>query len=60
MAWGVLGGFLYVVGAVCDAARWPTPWPGVIGPHEIQHLFTMGGTFAHVFFILRYVLPLRP
>jgi hemolysin III len=59
MAWGVLGGLLYTAGAVCEATSWPVLLPGVVGAHELLHLFDMGGTFTHVFFVARYVLPLR-
>jgi hemolysin III len=57
MGWALLGGLIYSTGAVCEAARWPVLWPGVIGPHEILHLCDMAGTATHVFFVVRYVLP---
>ncbi len=60
MAWALLGGVLYTVGGVCDAAKWPMPCPGVIGPHEVLHLCDMAATAIHVYFILRFVLPYRP
>ena len=57
--WGLLGGLCYTFGAVCDAVGWPVLLPGVIGYHEVLHLADMGGTLAHLFFIVRYVVPFR-
>ncbi len=59
MALGLLGGILYTAGGVCDAVRWPVLIPGVVGWHEVLHIFDMGGTLAHVFFVVRYVLPFQ-
>lgn len=47
LAWLVTGGILYTVGAVFYAAKWPNPWPGNFGFHEIWHLFVMAGSAAH-------------
>lgn len=57
MLWALLGGLFYTFGAVCDAACWPVLLPGVIGAHEVLHLADMGGTLAHLFFIVRYIVP---
>jgi hemolysin III len=54
-----LGGVLYTAGAVCDATEWPVLLPGVVGYHEMLHVFDMGGTLVHVLFVVRYVLPFR-
>lgn len=59
MFWSLLGGLLYTLGGVCDAAHWPILVPGVIGYHEIFHVLDMGGTLVHVFFVIRYILPFR-
>ena len=56
---GLLGGFFYTVGAVCDACQWPVLYPGLIRSHEVLHLCDMLGTFAHVVFVIRFVLPYR-
>ena len=40
-----------------NLARWPSPWPGVFGPHEVFHLFVMAGSLSHYLFMLRVVLP---
>jgi hemolysin III len=56
----VLGGVFYSVGAVINLIHWPDIYPGVFGYHELFHLFVLAGSFAHYFFIFRYVVPLRP
>lgn len=53
----VLGGVLYSLGAVLNLLRWPTLWPGVFGPHALFHLFVIGGSLAHYWFILKVVVP---
>lgn len=47
LVWLVAGGVLYTAGAVLYATKWPNPWPGVFGFHEIWHLFVMAGSAAH-------------
>jgi hemolysin III len=59
MALGIGGGLFYTVGALCDAVNWPVIYPGVIGSHEVFHLFDMGGTMTHVYFVSRYIVPFR-
>jgi hemolysin III len=59
MGWALLGGLVYLAGGVCEATRWPVLVPGVVGAHEVLHLCDMGGTSLHVFFVARYLLPLR-
>lgn len=54
LAWLVTGGLLYTVGAVFYATKWPNPWPGRFGFHEVWHLFVMAGSLAH--FIAIYQL----
>lgn len=55
LAWLVAGGLLYTVGAVLYATKWPNPWPGKFGFHEIWHLFVMAGSAAHFLAVLRLV-----
>jgi hypothetical protein len=38
-----------------EAARWPAPWPGVVGPHEVLHFADVIGSSLHVAFALHYV-----
>ncbi len=52
-----VGGVLYSVGAVIFVADWPVPWPGVVGGHEVFHLFVMAGSAAHYWFVLTRVAP---
>ncbi|MGM0576118.1 MAG: PAQR family membrane homeostasis protein TrhA [Myxococcota bacterium] len=52
----MMGGVLYTVGAVLEFARWPTLIPGVIGPHELFHLFVIAGVFVHWRFIQQRVV----
>lgn len=42
-----VGGAFYTVGAIFYAAKWPNPWPGKFGFHEIWHLLVMAGSSAH-------------
>jgi hemolysin III len=57
MLWGLAGGLLYTIGAVCETLRWPILWPHVIGYHEFFHLMDMAATMVHIYFVMRYVLP---
>jgi channel protein (hemolysin III family) len=50
----VMGGVFYSVGAVIDFCRWPILWPGVIGQHELFHLFVILGAASHWYFIYRW------
>jgi hemolysin III len=52
-----IGGLFYSVGALVYAFRWPEPWPGVFGHHELFHLFVMAGNLSHYFFMLFAVVP---
>ncbi len=47
LIWLAAGGLSYTVGAIFYATKWPNPWPGKFGFHEIWHLFVMGGSLAH-------------
>src|SRR5262249_35186329 len=51
------GGVLYSVGAVINLVRWPAFWPGVFAAHELFHLFVMGGTLSHYWFMLKEIVP---
>jgi hemolysin III len=55
----VLGGLLYSIGAVINLLQQPVLLPGVIGAHELFHLFVMGGSLAHFWFMLTVVAPYR-
>ena len=54
------GGACYSIGAAINVGRWPDPWPGVVGPHELFHLWVMAGSACHYWFMLRVLTPYRP
>ncbi len=56
----VLGGVLYSLGAVLNLLHWPTLWPEVFDTHALFHLFVIGGSLAHYWFILKVVVPYKP
>ena len=58
IAWMLAAGLAYSIGALLYAIKKPNPWPGVIGFHEIWHLFVLAGSAGFVVLIWRYVLPL--
>ena len=47
MAWLVAGGLLYTAGAVIFALERPRLKFRWFGPHELFHLFVMGGSLCH-------------
>ncbi len=55
LIWLVTGGVFYTAGAVLYATKWPNPWPGRFGFHEIWHLFVMAGSSAHFAAVLTLV-----
>ena len=55
----VLGGVLYSVGAVLNLLGRPALWPGTFGTHDLFHLFVIGGSLAHYWFLLRVIVPFR-
>ncbi|MDQ7792854.1 MAG: hemolysin III family protein [bacterium] len=55
LGWLFAGGAFYTVGAVCYATRWPNPWPGRFGFHELWHLFVLGGSITHFSAVLHLV-----
>ncbi len=56
VAWLVVGGVAYSVGAVVYGTKWPDPAPKVFGYHELWHLFVLLGASAHFVMIARYVV----
>lgn len=56
LAWLVAGGILYTLGVVFFALERRFPRNGWFGLHEIFHLFVLGGSFSHFWFMFRYVL----
>lgn len=47
----IAGGVAYSIGAILDFTRVPTIITGVIGPHEVFHLFVIAGAIYHWRFI---------
>ena len=45
LIWLSIGGLFYTIGAVIYALKKPDPYPGILGFHEIFHLFVLLGTF---------------
>jgi hemolysin III len=55
LVWLSIGGVFYTIGAVIYALKKPDPYPGILGFHEIFHLFVLLGTFSHFWMIYRYI-----
>jgi channel protein (hemolysin III family) len=49
------GGLAYTAGAILELAQWPTLIPGVVGPHELFHVFVLAGAGFHWSFITRCI-----
>jgi channel protein (hemolysin III family) len=48
LAWGAAA---YTIGAVLEFLYWPRLLDGVVGPHELFHLFVLAGTGCHWRFV---------
>jgi hemolysin III len=48
----VAGGAAYTVGAIGLGLRWPDPFPGVFGYHEVWHAMVVGAVVCHYLVIL--------
>lgn len=55
LAWLASGGLFYTAGAILYMMKWPNPWPGRVGFHEIWHLFVLAGSAAHFAAVLTLV-----
>jgi hemolysin III len=55
LIWLSIGGLFYTIGAVIYALKKPDPYPGILGFHEIFHLFVLLGTFSHFWMIYKYI-----
>lgn len=49
-----LGAVSYTLGAIIDYQRWPVLLPGVIGAHELFHIFVLMGLGFHWQFVWRF------
>ena len=55
LMWLLAGGLFYTIGAVIYALKKPDPHPGILGFHEIFHLFVLAGSFSHFWMIYKYI-----
>ncbi len=53
----VVGGLSYSLGAVLNVLHWPVLFPGIFGSHELFHMFVLGGSLAHYWFVLNVIVP---
>ncbi len=58
LMWLLIGGLSYTIGAVIYALKKPDPFPGILGFHEIFHLFVMFGSFSHFLVMYKYIIQL--
>jgi hemolysin III len=58
MVWVLSGGLVYSAGALVYGLKRPNPIPGVLGYHELWHLFVVAGSVCHFWAVLRYIAPL--
>jgi hemolysin III len=52
----VTGGGLYTLGAVIYSAKWPDPFPRVLGFHEVFHALVVGAVVVHYVLVARLVM----
>jgi len=55
LVWLVTGGILYTIGGIIYAAKWPKMNFKYFGFHEIFHLFVLGGSICHFWFVINYL-----
>lgn len=55
----LVGGVLYSLGAIFHVLHWPVLWPGLVGGHEVFHLFVVAASATHFRFMLKVVAPWR-
>lgn len=55
LLWLFTGGLFYTVGAIIYALKKPDPFPGILGFHEIFHLFVLAGSFSHYWVMYKYI-----
>jgi hemolysin III len=58
MAWVLAGGLVYSAGALVYGLRRPNPIPGIVGFHELWHIFVVAGSACHFWAVLRFIAPL--
>lgn len=55
LIWMLTGGLFFTAGAVIYARKKPDPYPGVLGFHEIFHIFVLLGSLSHFIMIYKYI-----
>jgi hemolysin III len=50
LVWLFGGGLAYLIGVLIYSSRWPDPWPGRFGHHELWHLCVLAGAGSHYAF----------
>lgn len=55
MIWLGLEALFYTTGAIIYAIKKPDPYPGILGFHEIFHIFILLGAYAHFYLLLKFV-----
>jgi hemolysin III len=58
MAWVLAGALVYSAGALIYGLKRPNPIPGVLGFHELWHLFVLAGSACHFWAVLGFIAPL--
>ena len=58
MAWVLVGALVYSAGALIYGLKRPNLIPGVLGFHELWHLFVLAGSACHFWAVLGYIAPL--
>lgn len=56
LIWLVMGGVLYTIGGIIYGTKWPKINMKLFGFHEIFHLFVLGGSICHFWFMIHYIL----
>jgi hemolysin III len=59
LIWLFAGGLFFTVGAIVYARKKPNPFPGILGFHEIFHLFVFFGSLSHFIMIYFYIVEFR-
>jgi len=58
LAWLIMGGVIYTLGAVVYATKLFNFLPGKFGFHEVWHIFVLLGALAHFVAVLGVVVPI--
>ncbi|WP_018467277.1 PAQR family membrane homeostasis protein TrhA [Calidithermus timidus] len=56
LAWLILGGLAYSLGAITYATKWPNPWPRLVGFHGLWHLWVLLGSIGMYLLVLTLYL----